>query len=82
MEELMRIVDPRDPLDLYERHTMIDSGSTCTVDTAHDCLTGDVVAIKKIVLFGLRTDFFLNEEFFLLALAYVVNKFTWPTFTN
>ncbi len=63
MEELMRIVDPRDPLDLYERHTMIDSGSTCRVDTAYDCVTGDVVAMKKIDLFGLRTDFFLNEVF-------------------
>ncbi len=33
MEELMRIVDPRDPLDLYERHTMIvDSGHLQTVE--------------------------------------------------
>ncbi len=82
MEELMRIVDPRDPLDLYERHTMIDSGSTCRVDTAYDCVTGDVVAIKKIDLFGIRTDFFLNEVFLQLALAYVVHRLTWTTCDN
>ncbi len=82
MEELMRIVDPRNPLDLYERHTMIDSGSTCRVDTAYDCVTGDVVAIKKIDLFGLRTDFFLNEVFLQLDPTYVVHRLTWTKFTN
>ncbi len=82
MEELMRIVDPRDPLDLYERHTMKDSGSTCRVDTAYDCATEDVVAIKKIDLFGIRTDFFLNEVFLQLALAYVVHRLTWTTCNN
>ncbi len=78
----MRIVDPRDPLDLYERHMMIDSGSTCTVDTAYDCVTGDVVAIKKIDLFGLRTDFFLSEVFLQHSSAYFVHSLTWTKFTN
>ncbi len=78
----MRIVDQRDPLDLYESHMMIDSGSTCRVDTAYDCVTGDVVAIKKIDLFGLRTDFFLNEVFLQLDPTNVIHRLTWTTFSN